>query len=131
MRTPNTECLVCGKPLYRRPFELAKVRHVACMEHRALAQKISGITPAQKAGLALGSVKGTNYRVGYKHKVESRKKASESHKRWCAANPDAVKARGAKNRAENHYRWNGGSSRLNTSVRQMNENRIWMDAVKE
>jgi very-short-patch-repair endonuclease len=30
MRTPNTECEICGLPLYRRPSELEKVNHVCC-----------------------------------------------------------------------------------------------------
>lgn len=130
MRTPNCQCIVCGKPLYRRPSELAKVRHVACMEHRALAQSISGVTEAQARGLSMGRVKGTNYRTGYKHREESKRKASESHKAWCAANPDRIAARGRKTRGSLHYRWKGGSSRLNTSIRQMSESRKWMDAVK-
>jgi hypothetical protein len=44
MRTPNAECCVCGKPLYRRPNEIARVRHVACMEHRNEAQDRAGLT---------------------------------------------------------------------------------------
>ena len=130
MRTPNTECLLCGKPLYRRPFELAKVRYAACMAHRSEAQKVAGITPKQQHGLSLGSEKGTNHRTGYKHRPESRLKASATHKAYWAAHPEKAIARGAKTRAENHYKWNGGSSRLNTSIRTMHENRKWMDAVK-
>lgn len=131
MRTPNSECLICGKPLYRRPNELRRVRHVACMAHRAEAQKRSGITPAQRRGLALGREKGTNHRAGYKHKMSSRRKASRSHKAWCAANPDKVKARGLKIRGPKNWKWKGGSSRLNTSIRRMTEHRRWSNAVRE
>lgn len=130
MRTPNCKCLVCETPLYRRPGELARVRHVACMAHRALAQSISGVTEAQKRGLVLGREKGTNHRTGYRHREESKRKASESNKRWCADNPDKVAARSEKKRGENAYNWKGGVSRLNTSIRQMYENRVWMDAIK-
>ena len=130
MRTPNTECCICGKPLYRRPFELAKVRYVACMEHRAEAARQREPTDAQKSALALGRVPGTNNREGYKHREESKLKASESHKAWCAANPDKVKARGEKTRGENHYRWKGGASQLNASIRRLTENRKWMDSIK-
>ncbi len=130
MRTPNCECIVCKKPLYRRPNELEKVRHVACMEHRAEAQKLSGITPAQQAGLSQGRRKGTNNRTGYRHRAESREKTSESHKAWCAANPEKVAARGAKVRGELHYQWKGGLSKLSQAIRQMTEYRKWMDAVK-
>jgi len=130
MRTPNCKCLVCDKPMYRRPHELLKVRHVACVDHRALAQKISGITEKQRAGLSLGSTKGTNHRTGYVHRSESKIKASMSHKAWCAANPDKVRARGEKNRGNKHYNWKGGVSRINMAIRRMTENRKWMDAVK-
>lgn len=130
MRTPNAECLLCGKPLYRRPYELAKTRFAACMLHRAEAQKVAGITEAQQAGLKLGRPKGTNHRAGYKHREESKRKASESHRLWCEANPDKVVARSAKTRGERHRLWKGGIAKLNLSIRQMTENRRWMDAIK-
>jgi len=131
MRTPNCKCCICGKPLYRRPFELAKVRYVACMAHRRMAQAQSGPTDAQQNALALGRVPGTNHRNGYVHREESKRKTSESHRAWCAENPDKVKARSEKTRGEKHYHWNGGTSRLNVSIRRLTENRKWMDAVKE
>lgn len=131
MRTPNTQCLLCGKPLYRRPSDMAKARYAACMACRSEAQKAAGITDRQHASLRLGRPKGTNHRAGYRHKEESRRKASESHKRFCAEHPDRVAARGAKTRADRHYKWRGGASKLNLSIRQMTENRKWMDAVKE
>jgi hypothetical protein len=109
---------------------MAKARFAACMDCRSEAQKAAGITAAQHAGLSLGREKGTNHRTGYSHREESKQKASQSHKDWCAANPGRVADRAAKVRGESHYRWNGGSSRLNTSIRQMTENRRWMDAVK-
>ena len=130
MRTPNTECYICKKPLYRRPNELAKVRYVACMEHRAEAARQQELTDAQLVALSKGRRPGTNNRTGYKHREESKRKASASHKAWCAANPDKVKARGEKVRESKHYNWKGGSSRLNASLRRMTENRKWMDAVK-
>lgn len=131
MRTPNCECCICSKPLYRRPGELAKVRHVACIEHRGLAQARSGITEAQRNGLALGRVPGTNRRTGYVHREESKRKISESQKAWCAAHLDKVKERAKKTQAENHYKWNGGSSRLNSAIRSLTENRKWIEAVRE
>ena len=130
MRTPNTACILCGKPLYRRPADLARSRYAACMGCRSEAQKVVGITAAQHDGLSRGRVKGDNHRTGYVHRPESKRKTSESHKAYSAANPDRLAERGAKVRGERHYRWNGGSSRLNTSIRQMTENRRWMDAVK-
>lgn len=101
------------------------------MDCRSEAQKVVGITEAQQAGLALGRRKGTNNRTGYKHKMSSRRKASRSHKKWCKENPEKVAARGAKNRGENHYKWKGGVSNIQASVRRMTENRKWMEAVKE
>jgi len=129
MRTPNAKCVVCGKPLYRRPSELARVRYVACMEHRNAAQANAGLTDAQLAALALGRRPGTNNRTGYKHKDESKLKVSKANARWCAENPDKVRARGEKTRGLNHYNWKGGSSRLNTTIRRMTEHRKWMDAI--
>lgn len=131
MRKPNTECCICKKPLYRRPNEIAKTRYFACMEHRVEAQKKAGQTKAQIEVLKMGRVPGTNHRTGYKHKTESKQKSSESHKAWCLANPDKVKERGKKSRGENHYRWSGGVSRLNTAIRLLTENRKWGKAIKE
>ena len=131
MRTPNCECLVCKKPLYRRPADLAKVRHVACLAHRAEAQKLSGITPAQQAGLSQGRRKGTNNRTGYVHREESKRRASESQKRWAAENPDKVAARAEKTRGVLHYQWKGGLSKLGQSIRQMTEYRKWVVAVRK
>lgn len=131
MRTPNASCIICEKPLYRRPYELARVRYAACMDHRAQAQSVVGVTEAQRRGLAQGRTPGTNHRTGYQHREESKRKASESHKQWCAANPDKVRARGEKTRGALAYNWKGGTSHLNTSIRLMHEHRKWMDAVKE
>jgi len=100
------------------------------MEHRAEAQKVSGITEKQLAGLALGREKGTNHRAGYSHREESKRKASESHKRYWREHPDEALARGEKIRGEKHYRWNGGCSRLNAAIRRLTENRKWMSGVK-
>jgi hypothetical protein len=131
MRTPNTQCLLCKKPLYRRPSDSAKFRYVACIKCRSEAQKVSGITDKQLAGLALGREKGTNHLEGLPKSKASNKKRSRSHIKWCRDNPDKVAARGMKNRGENHYKWKGGVSNIQASIRRMTENRKWMDAVKE
>lgn len=130
MRTPNSKCCVCDKPLYRRPYELKQIRYVACMEHRGEAQKLYGLTEAQKSALELGRELGTNHRSGYTHKEESKRKISESHKKWCRENPERVKERSLKNRGPNNYNWKGGSSNLNSAIRCMYENRKWIDEVK-
>ena len=130
-RTPNTECIICAKPLYRRPGEMARVRYAACMSCRGKAQSVIGVTEAQKAGLALGSRKGFNGRIDYRHRDESKLKTSRKNKAFWAANPDKAKERGAKNRDEHHYKWKGGVARLNTSIRQMHEYRVWARTVCE
>ena len=38
-RRPNTKCKICGKPLYRRPFELAKAKYVCCVGCRSTLYK--------------------------------------------------------------------------------------------
>jgi len=131
MRTPNTECVICSKPLYRRPSDRARSRYSACSKHRGEALLKAGLTESQFASLSLGRKPGTNNRTGYKHSEETKRKTSESHKAWCNANPDKVKARGSKTRGDNHYKWKGGSTGINLSIRRMNENRKWMDAVKK
>jgi len=130
MRTPNSECVICGKPFYRRPLELKRTRHFACMEHRVEAQRRDGLTPAQQIALELGREKGTNHLNGIPKSVKSKRKRSKAMKLWCRDNPELVVNRGKRIRGENHYRWKGGSSGLNISIRQMNENRKWIDAVK-
>ena len=130
MRTPNTECILCKKPLYRRPSDMARARYAACLDCRSEAQKVVGMTDAQNVGLSLGRTPGDNGRTGYAHKEESKRKASETHKAYWAANPEKAIQRAAKNKGDSHYRWNGGANKLNTSIRQMHENRKWMDAVK-
>lgn len=131
MRTPNAQCIVCGKPLYRRPYELAKTRFAACMAHRAQAQVVAGITPEQKRGLSLGREKGTNHRTGYSHREESKLQTAAANKAFWAAHPELAMARGAKIRGQKNYLWKGGITKLNKAIRQMSENRKWMDAVKE
>lgn len=130
MRTPNSKCVICEKPLYRCPNVLNRVRYVACMEHRAEVQKLSGITEKQQAGLSLGREKGTNHRTGYKHKEESKLKIAAANKAFWAARPELAMARGTKTRGPLNVRWKGGPKRLNLSVRQMAEYRRWADAVR-
>jgi 5-methylcytosine-specific restriction endonuclease McrA len=130
VRTPNTFCFLCKKPLYRRPSDISKARYSACMACRSEAQKVAGITDKQKSGLSLGRKKGTNHRTGYKHREESKRKASASHIKFCRENPELIVRRGAKTRGSAHYKWNGGSSKLNKSIRQLTEHRKWMESVR-
>jgi len=131
MRTPNTKCYICGKPMYRRPFELAKIRWVACLEHQDEAKRLFPVTEKQARALELGREKGTNHLDGIPKSEESKVKRSVALNRTYAEHPEILTERGKKTRGENHYNWNGGSSNLNKSIRLMTENRKWMDAVKE
>lgn len=130
MRTPNTECVLCAKPLYRRPSDMARARYAACLECRAKAQSVVGVTDAQQAGLSRGRVKGDNRRNGRRDTEQTKQKRAETLRKFYAENPQRAIERGAKTRGEANYRWKGGISRLNVSIRQMTENRKWMDAVK-
>lgn len=103
---------------------------MACLDHRGQAQVLSGTTEAQASALRLGRVPGTNHRDGYTHSAESRAKIAASHKKWCAENPEKLAERGAKNRADAHYRWKGGTTQLGQSIRRLNEYRKWAAAVR-
>jgi len=129
MRTPNCKCCICGKPLYRRPGDLARVRHVACMEHRNEAQMRSGITEAQLNGLRIGRGKWKAKRNMPKQSEEAKQKKSASMKAWCVNNRDKLLARAAKHSGPNHELWKGGPSRLSMAVRRLPQHRRWADAV--
>lgn len=130
MRTPNTACVLCEKPLYRRPSDMAKARYAACINCRSEAQKVVGVTQRQHVSLRLGRRKGTNNLAGIPKSEASKRKCSQSMRRWSADNPEKLIERGAKTRGPLNYRWNSGSSKLNDSIRRMTENRKWMDAIK-
>lgn len=130
MRTPNTKCIVCNKPLYRRPSELKMVVFVCCKDCRGSAYKkrpnINSLN-----NLNLGRKKGDNGLKGIPKSKESKKKRSDSMKLWCRNNPAKSKERAIVHKGENHHLWNGGSSEFNKKIRLLNENRIWMDSTKE
>jgi hypothetical protein len=130
MRTPNTKCILCDKPLYRRPSDKQEFRYAACIKCRGEAQKVAGITKKQQRGLRLGRIKGTNHLEGIPKSFESKKKRAVSMALWCKTNPDKCVARAKNNKGAKHYRWKGGISNLNQSIRQLDKNRKWMDAVK-
>lgn len=128
-RTPNCECIICRKPLYRRPFEFKKIRYVACRLHRSQAQRMFPLTKKQKNALVLGREKGTNHLEGIPKSPESNRKRSIAHKKWCKENPEKLAARGEKTRRENHYNWKGGTSRISLSIRRMSEMRRWKNEI--
>jgi len=127
MRTPNTECSICGKPLYRRPSEFKEGVEFCCKECRGILYK--NRPPSEN--LKLGREKGTNHLKGIPKSDESNNKRAESNKEFWANNKEKAIQRGEKTRGNKHYNWKGGISSLNRSIRTMTENRKWMDAVKE
>lgn len=126
MRTPNTKCEVCEKPLYRRPSDLKKFSGVCCIDCRSAYYKSKPISP----NLELGRQKGMN-KKGHTNTPEEKAKRSKTLRQFYIDNPEVAQERGKKLRAELHYRWNGGISKLNKSIRTMTENRRWMEAVKK
>ena len=127
MRTPNTQCEICQKPLYRRPSDLAKYQAVCCAGCRSALYKKREPSP----NLILGREKGTNHLDGIPKSESHKNKIKNKITEWCKDNPEMVKERGAKISGENHYLWNGGIAVLNQSIRQMTENRNWQMAVKK
>lgn len=125
MRTPNTKCEVCEKPLYRRPNELKKFNGVCCVGCRSAYYKSKPVSP----NLELGRLKGMSKR-GHTNTPEEKLKRSKTLKQFYIDNPGVAQERGSKLRGELHYRWNGGISSLNQSIRTMHENRKWQKAVK-
>lgn len=131
MRTPNTSCVICGKPLYRRPFELARIRYAACMTHREQAKVEIGVTDAQRRGLAAGRRPGRgNGRLGHQHRPESKAKCSASNKAFYAANPEVAKKRAEGFRGPAHYLWDNGATALNQAIRRMSNYRQWAKSVR-
>ena len=75
-------------------------------------------------------IKGVNHLNGIPKSPESNIKRSISHKKFWSEHPDKALERGKKIQGSKHYKWNGGISRLNTAVRNLNENRNWQNAIK-
>ena len=130
MRTPNLKCIICSKPLYRRPKELKRIRWAACIKHRDKAKRMFPITEKQQRALNRGRIAGRKYPNRPQQSKTERNRRSKSLIKWCKKNSDKIKARGQKTRGANHYKWKGGITQLNQSIRRMTENRKWMDAVK-
>ena len=126
MRTPNTQCEICKKPLYRRPFELKKYNGVCCVGCRSSLYK----KRPPSLNLKLGRQKGTNHLEGIPKSKTQKDKMKKIMAKWCKENPDKVKARGAKCRAEKHYNWKGGVDGIGQSIRRMSECEKWRDKVK-
>lgn len=137
MRTPNVKCCMCENLLYRRPAELKKVDFVSCKPCYGEALKKFG-SGKHTVGLEKGrgwnkglSKERGEITYGEPRSLETKVKMSHAAKQLYKNRPELLKERGLKIRGVNHYRWKGGISNLNASIRLMSENRKWMDAVKE
>ena len=130
MRTPNTKCVICDKPLYRRPFELKKVNIVCCRNCMSEAYKMY---PNYKvlSNLELGREKGTNHLQGISKSDISKIKRSKTMKEFAENNPNFWKERVKKTRGYNHYNWKGGQTSLNQAIRSLHETRKWQQAIKK
>lgn len=131
MRTPNTKCIICGKPLYRRPFEIKKARYFVCKSHRSEALKLFGNTENQNKALELGREKGTNHLEGIKKSKVSNEKRSIAMKKLYKENPQFYKDRAKMTRGKNHYNWKGGKTNINQQIRSLHETRKWQTAIKK
>ena len=103
MRTPNTKCIICGKPLYRRPNELIKFNFSCCKGCRGEAYKKYPNKESIK-NLELGREKGTNHLKGIPKSETHKKNIKNIMIKWCKDNYDSVIERGKKMRGENHYK---------------------------
>lgn len=131
MRTPNVKCIICGKPMYRRKFEIDKARYFACYEHREIAKKMFPPTQKQLDSLELGREKGTNHLEGIPKSEISKKKRSKTMKRFIEENPEFTKERAKNTRGEKHYNWKGGQTSLNQAIRSLHEIRKWQQVIKK
>jgi hypothetical protein len=130
VRTPNSKCGVCGKPLYRRPFELKKIYFACCKECRSEAYKKYPNYISLK-NLDLGRKKGTNHLKGIPKSNISKIKRSKSMKKFINNNPEFTKERAKNIRGEKHYNWKGGQSSLNQAIRSLHETRKWQQEIKK
>lgn len=51
VRHPNTACSHCGKPIYRRPKELTKYKHVYCTK-RCYSDALKPISTCEQCGIS-------------------------------------------------------------------------------
>lgn len=89
------------------------------------------VTKKSLENLKLGRQKGTNHLLGISKSAKHKRNTARAIKKWCKENPDKVKERAKKWRAEKHYLWKGGESILNQSIRRMTENIYWQRGVKK
>lgn len=86
------------------------------------------VTDLQQTALAAGRAVNPGGRLGRPHRPETRATIKAAGLAYWAANPDKALARAR--RAEQSPNWKGGVTRLNVSIRQMDEYRKWARLVR-
>lgn len=86
MRNPNIQCEICDKPLYRRPSELEKVKHVCCKGCRSKLYKkykcynSSGLEKGRGWNKGMSKAKGDILRYGRPRSIKTRELISKKLK---------------------------------------------------
>ena len=124
MRTPNTKCSICKKPLYRRPFEFKNGREFCCVGCRSELYKKREVSP----NLELGRKKGLN-KKGHKNSLAERKKRIKTLKEFYKKYPEVANNRGLKMRGSNHYNWKNGATTLQLAIRTSAYNLKWIRKI--
>jgi len=84
MRKPNTQCKICGKPLYRKPSELGK--YSCCREHRSELYKkyknysVKGLKTGRGWNKGMSKKNGDELSYGKLRKQETKDKISAKMK---------------------------------------------------
>ena len=130
MRTSNCKCVICEKPLYRRPNEIKKYNFVCCHECRSEAYRRFPNNNSLN-NLELGREKGTNHLHGIPKSEKSKEKRSIAMKKLYKENPKLFKDRAKSYRGKNHYNWKGGKTNINQAIRSLHEMRKWQIAIKK
>lgn len=84
MRNPNTKCEICSKPLYRRPFELKKIKHICCKNCRSDLYKkyknynAEGLKRGHGWNKGMSKSKGDNLSYGRSRSNKTKRRISEA-----------------------------------------------------
>ena len=94
LRKSNTECKICKKPLYRRPYEFKKSKEFCCKGCRSKLYKKRPIPKGLMLGWELSWKSHNNHRGGLKHTEETKRKIKEKNKLFHKNNPEVAIKRG-------------------------------------
>lgn len=84
MRTPNVKCEICGKPLYRRSYELKKAKHICCQGCRSSLYKkyknynIEGLKKGYGWNKGMSKSKGDTLSYGKPRSDKTKRRISEA-----------------------------------------------------